>query len=92
MWEEFIANRAKHNVDELCASYEFPEHTKVMEIYARNYYGVDKTGYPIFIDVGGKANPRDVYKITNEERYMAFIYHDYERALKHRFLAMSHIT
>lgn len=31
MWEEFIANRAKQNVDELCATFQYEELPKVIE-------------------------------------------------------------
>ncbi len=90
MWEEFIQTRATNNVDELSATFEFTERPAVMEKWARGYYGTDILGHPLFIDIIGKANPKEVFSVVSEERFFQYLFHDYERFVKHRTLAMSH--
>ena len=64
MWEDFIADRAKNNVDELCATFEYDELPKFQEVYPRGYYGHDRVGRPLFIDNCGRINPDDIWKVT----------------------------
>ena len=92
MWEDYIAERKNMNVDDLCVNFKYEEHEKVLEVYMRGYYGVDKFGHPVYYDFSGKINPDEVWKTTTEERFIKFIYADYERCLKFRLLAMSHYT
>lgn len=92
MWEEFILDRNTNKVDDLCANFTYEEHPQVMEVYLRGYYGIDRTGHPVYYDFSGKINPDEVLKVTTEERFFNYIYADYERCLKYRLLAMSHIT
>ena len=91
MWEDFIADRTQNKVDDLCANFTYDELPKVMEVYTRGYYGIDKFGHPVYYDFSGKINPDEVMKVTTEERFFQHIYADYERCLKYRLLAMSHI-
>lgn len=52
----------------------------------------DRMGRPLFFDTAGQINPDNIWKVTTEERFFQFMYADYERLLKRRCLAMSHIT
>jgi hypothetical protein len=92
MWEDFIAERATNKVDDLCANFVYDELPQVVEVYTRGYYGVDRFGHPVYYDFSGKINPDEVLKVTTEERFFQYIYADYERCLKFRLLAMSHLT
>lgn len=61
-------------------------------MYTRGYYGVDRMGHPVFYDFGVKVNPDEIWKVTTDERFFQYMYADYERCLKHRMMAMSHIN
>ena len=92
MWEELIATRVKNEVETLCTNFVYEEKDKVLEVYPKGYYGVDRRGHPVFYDLGGKVNPDDIWKVTTEERFFKFFYEDYERTAKFRMYAMSHYT
>lgn len=53
-------------MDELCWTFNYEENDKVMEAYPRGYYGVDRQGHPLFIDICGNANPDNVFAVTTE--------------------------
>ena len=55
------------------------------------YFGVDKSGRPFYVDRIGKADAHTLLKnVTQDELGNQLIY-QYELLLKHKFLACSHL-
>lgn len=81
--------RKEKKVDEIFASFEFSELKEVNEIYPRFYHKIDKHGRPIYVEMLGKLNLDQLFKLTTRERLETHFIYEYERLLRVRLPACS---
>ena len=64
----------------------------VKQYYPHGYHKTDKKGRPIYIEIIGDINVKELFTITTEERMMKYYVKEYERVMKYRFPACSRAT
>ncbi|KAI8913311.1 CRAL-TRIO domain-containing protein [Gorgonomyces haynaldii] len=81
--------RAEMQVDDIVASFAFPESAKVAEIYPRYYHKTDKMGRPIYIERLEYLDCKKLFEITTQERLIKKVIRDYEVLINYRFKCCS---
>jgi hypothetical protein len=89
MFNEYLAWRAEFGTDQIIATFEFPELSKVLECYPRCYHKTDKYGRPIYVERLGMANVTQLFKITTSERLLKNHVYGYEKLVNYRLPACS---
>jgi len=88
MFNNFINWRKDFGTDEI-ESFDFNEGLLVKQYYPHGYHKTDKIGRPIYIEIIGDINVKELFNITSEERMMKYYVKEYERTIKYRFAACS---
>ena len=88
MITDFFKWRKKENVDE-ADNYVYNELFLVKKVYPHGYHKTDKLGRPIYIELIGESNIKELFKITNEDKMMRYFIREYERLMRYRFPACS---
>jgi hypothetical protein len=76
--------RLEKKVDELYEKFIYEEDDKVSEIYPRFYHKTDKYGRPIYIEVLGKLDLDQLFKVTTKERLEQNFIFEYEKLIRKR--------
>lgn len=76
--------RLEKKVDELYEKFIYEEDDKVSEIYPRFYHKTDKYGRPIYIEVLGKLDLEQLFKVTTKERLEQNFIFEYEKLIRKR--------
>ena len=76
-----IAWLKENAVAELLTGFEYPELPLVKAAFPHGYHGVDKMGRPIYISRLALANQDQLFKVTNQERFVKFWIQSYEDLL-----------
>ena len=71
MWFNFIEWRGANNIDNI-KLFEFKEIDLVRQNNPHGFYQHDKLGRPILIERLGLINPKELFKITTEERLIRY--------------------
>ena len=87
MFTNYLKWRVEFKVDELVATFQFPEQDQVHEIYPKYYHKVGKEGHPVYIEVLGKLNVKKLQQVTTIERILQNHVVEYEKLLRVRFPA-----
>ena len=74
--------KAKMNLDNLYSNYVFKEKYKLQLLFPHCFHKVTKDGKPIYIEIMGKLNPDELFKLSSMEeitKYSVQIYEKLER-------------
>ena len=55
----------------------------------KGFYGVDKIGRPLFIDLSGRTDVNGMFKDLNDEQIFQGVAYEFEKLLKLRFMSCS---
>jgi len=91
MFINFLKWRREFGTDEI-GSFNFPEVLLVKNYYPHGYHKTDKFGRPIYIEIIGEANIKELFTITTEERMLKYYVKEYEKSMKFRYAACSNMT
>jgi hypothetical protein len=89
MWLEREKWANEYGVDELLASFDFPQWDQVRQHYPRFYHKQDKFGRPIYIEHVGSLNVKKLLEVTDIDSLIKQFVYEYEKLLKYRFPACS---
>ncbi|PCH41679.1 hypothetical protein WOLCODRAFT_137541 [Wolfiporia cocos MD-104 SS10] len=79
--------RKDFKVEELVESFDFKEKAAVDKYYPQYYHKMDKDGRPVYIEVLGKLNIQELYKLTTQERQLQRLVVEYEKFITDRLPA-----
>jgi hypothetical protein len=74
-------------VDEIYSTFKFDEQAAVSTIYPRFYHKTDKVGRPIYVEILGKLELDQLFKLTTKERLEMFFIYEYEKLMRIRLPA-----
>jgi len=80
--------RKKEDVDNI-ANFDFSEKIEVDKYYPKYYHKMDKAGRPVYIEVLGKLNTKELKKITTKDRQIKALVKEYEKFTNERLPACS---
>lgn len=93
---EMITNcenwRKEKQVDQIYETFRFDEQQQVNTIYPRFYHQLDKHGRPLYVEMFGKLDLTELFKITSRERLEKFFIFEYERLLRVRLPAATKVA
>ncbi|CAK7208776.1 cytosolic factor, phosphatidylinositol/phosphatidylcholine transfer protein [Sporothrix curviconia] len=89
MFVDCEAWRKETGLDDLVATWEYPEKEKVFEYYPQYYHKTDRDGRPVYIEALGNIDLTAMYKITTAERMLTNLAVEYERLADPRLPACS---
>ncbi|KAG6874021.1 hypothetical protein C0995_007978 [Termitomyces sp. Mi166 len=81
--------RKAEGVDDILETFDFKEKVEVDKWYPQYYHKTDKDGRPIYIEVLGKLDIDELYKVTTQDRQIQRLISEYEKSAKYRFPACS---
>lgn len=61
----------------------------VKQHYPHGYHKTDKCGRPIYIEIIGDINIKELFNFTDDERMMKYYVKEYERTVRYRYAACS---
>ena len=67
--------------------YHYPEQADVNKYYPQFYHKTDKEGRPVYIEQLGKLDVNKLYALTNQDRQLHHLVHEYEKFFKDRLPA-----
>ncbi|KAH7322780.1 CRAL-TRIO domain-containing protein [Stachybotrys elegans] len=71
--------RKESKLDELLPTWDYPEKDEVGKYYTQFYHKTDKSGRPVYVEVLGKIDLTELYKVTTAERMLTNLAVEYER-------------
>ncbi|WFD42864.1 hypothetical protein MPSI1_001514 [Malassezia psittaci] len=83
--------RKENKVDELYATFTFPEKKAVSELYPKFYHKTDIDGRPVYIEQMGNLNIKKLFEITTPERLIQQLIVEYERFQRERLPVCSEV-
>ncbi|CAK7201885.1 cytosolic factor, phosphatidylinositol/phosphatidylcholine transfer protein [Sporothrix eucalyptigena] len=89
MFVDCEAWRKETGLDDLVATWEYPEKEKIFEYYPQYYHKTDRDGRPVYIEALGNIDLTAMYKITTAERMLTNLAVEYERLADPRLPACS---
>ncbi|CAK7562736.1 MAG: cytosolic factor, phosphatidylinositol/phosphatidylcholine transfer protein [Sporothrix epigloea] len=89
MFVDTEAWRKETGLDDLVATWEYPEKEKIFEYYPQYYHKTDRDGRPVYIEALGNIDLTAMYKITSAERMLTNLAVEYERLADPRLPACS---
>ncbi|KAG5352308.1 hypothetical protein C0989_002910 [Termitomyces sp. Mn162] len=81
--------RKAEGVNDIHENFDFKEKVEVDKWYPQYYHKTDKDGRPIYIEVLGKLDIDELYKVTTQDRQIKRLVWEYEKSSKERFPACS---
>jgi len=91
MFTKFLKWRKDFGTDQI-DTFEFNELPVIKLHYPHGYHKTDKLGRPIYIELIGDINPKELFQYTNEERLLKYYVKEYERLLKGIYPACSNVA
>lgn len=82
MWKNHLEWRKENAIDDILDSFQFEEKENFLQYYPQGYHKTDKQGRPVYIQLLGKIDVRQLKTITTEERMVKFHVQEYERCMK----------
>jgi len=70
MFTEYMEYRKTHGIDTIIQDFHFDKEAELSTHYPRGYCGVDKIGRPVYIEVAGRLNPGEIWKIVDQEVFV----------------------
>lgn len=92
MFTGFHNWRREFGVDALRDGLEFPELPIVKKFYPRYYHKTDKLGRPIYFEILGGLDVKQLFAVTNTDRLLKNHVYEYEKLVKYRLAACSEKT
>lgn len=89
MFVECEAWRKETGLDDLVATWEYPEKEQVSAFYPQYYHKTDRDGRPVYIEALGNIDLTAMYKVTTAERMLTNLAVEYERLADPRLPACS---
>ena len=83
--------KAKMNLDNLYSNYVFKEKYKLQLLFPLCYHKVTKDGKPIYIEIMGKLNPDELFKLSSMEEITKYSVQIYEKLERDYFKICSQI-
>jgi hypothetical protein len=87
MFIDYITWRKDFGTDELIDTLEFPEFLVVQRFYPRFYHRTDKLGRPIYVEVLGNLDVRQLFTVTNVDNLLRNHVYEYEKLVQYRLPA-----
>jgi len=88
MFTKFLGWRSEFGADEI-DKFDYFEISTVKMYYPHGYHKTDRLGRPIYIEIVGEINPKDLFLYTSEERLLKYYVQEYEKLIKVRYPACS---
>lgn len=89
MFTDYHNWRSEYGVDKLKDSLEFPEYPIVKKFYPRYYHKTDKLGRPVYVEVVGELDIKQLFAVTTTERIIQNHVYEYEKLVNYRMTACS---
>jgi hypothetical protein len=83
--------KAKMNLDYLYSNYVFKEKYKLQLLFPHCFHKVTKDGKPIYIEIMGKLNPDELFKLSSMEEITKYSVQIYEKLERDYFKACSQL-
>ena len=80
MWSDYIEWFKSFKVDDICENFEFPEYPIVKKHYPRFYHQTDKLGRPLYIELLGSVDVKQLFQVTTTERMLQNHVYEYEKS------------
>ncbi|KAI9089463.1 CRAL-TRIO domain-containing protein [Phlyctochytrium arcticum] len=89
MWTDYVNWRKEFGTEEILTSFDFPEYPVVKKFYPRFYHKVDKQGRPIYIELLGGVDVKQLFAVTDIDRMLKNHVYEYEKLVNYRLPACS---
>jgi len=89
MFAEYHKWRSEYGVEKLKNEFSFPEYPIVKKFYPRYYHKTDKLGRPVYIEVLGELDVKQLFAVTTTERMLQNHVYEYEKLVNYRLAACS---
>ncbi|KAI9339768.1 CRAL-TRIO domain-containing protein [Zopfochytrium polystomum] len=89
MFETCEQWRRDFQVERILSSFEFPEQKDVSRVYPRFYHRTDRVGRPVYFELIGKLDVKELFQYTNVDRMITAYVREYEKLLRYRLPACS---
>ncbi|KAI8813687.1 CRAL-TRIO domain-containing protein [Cladochytrium replicatum] len=87
MFSDYEQWRKEFDVEGIVRTFGFPEKAEVSRIYPRFYHKVDKHGRPVYFEILGKVDAKELFNITTIDRLLQYHVREYEKLTRYRLPA-----
>ncbi|KAJ3333471.1 cytosolic factor, phosphatidylinositol/phosphatidylcholine transfer protein [Blyttiomyces sp. JEL0837] len=87
MWTECEQWREDYQTDTIITTLDFPEYPIVKKFYPRFYHKTDKIGRPVYVEMLGVLDIKQLFAVTTDERMLRNHVYEYEKLVHYRLPA-----
>lgn len=89
MWTDKEKWVAEYGAADIHKTLDFPEYPLFRKYYPRYYHKTDKLGRPIYVELIGAMDLKQLLSVSTTERMMRYHVYEYEKLLQYRLPACS---